>query len=119
MAVLGATQLLLGLTAVLTIAVLAYRTFISTTQSKHTHPLPPGPKPKFLLGNIADLPPAGSKEWLHWLKLKDQYGPISSLTVLGQTMVIISDYKLAVELMEKRSTNASSRPTMEFGAKMC
>jgi cytochrome P450 len=119
MAAFSTTQLLFSLVAILTIAVLSYKTFISANQSKQTHSLPPGPKPKFLLGNIPDLPPAGEKEWLHWLKLKDHYGPISSLTVLGQTMIIISDYKIAVDLMEKRSAHASSRPTMEFGAKMC
>jgi hypothetical protein len=37
-------------------------------------PLPPGPKPKFLIGNIRDLPKPGELEWLHWLKHKDLYG---------------------------------------------
>jgi hypothetical protein len=37
-------------------------------------PLPPGPKPKFLVGNLADLPKPGEQEWIHWLKHKDLYG---------------------------------------------
>jgi hypothetical protein len=37
-------------------------------------PLPPGPKPKFLVGNLVDLPKAGEQEWIHWLKHKDLYG---------------------------------------------
>lgn len=36
--------------------------------------LPPGPKPKPLIGNLTDLPPAGKEEWVHWSKHKDLYG---------------------------------------------
>jgi hypothetical protein len=37
-------------------------------------PLPPGPRRLPLVGNIADLPPSGTPEYLHWLKHKDLYG---------------------------------------------
>lgn len=37
-------------------------------------PLPPGPKPKLIVGNMADLPPAGVQDWMHWLKHKELYG---------------------------------------------
>lgn len=78
-------------------------------------PLPPGPKGLPLLGNVKDLPPPGKQEYLHWLQLKDAYGPISSLTVLGQTIVIIHDRNMASELMDKRAVNHSGRPIMPFG----
>lgn len=45
---------------------------------KKKAPLPPGPKPLPLLGNIADLPPAGVREWEHWGKHKDLYGMFST-----------------------------------------
>jgi hypothetical protein len=41
--------------------------------------LPPGPKGKFLIGNLLDLPPPGTQEWQHWLKHKDLYGAVSHL----------------------------------------
>lgn len=81
-------------------------------------PLPPGPKPKFLVGNMDDLPKPGEEEWLHYAKHKDLYGPISSVTVLGQTIVIINDYKTALDLFERRGTNYSGRPVMHFAGDM-
>jgi len=81
-------------------------------------PLPPGPKPQFLVGNLKDLPKPGEREWEHWLKHKNLYSGISSVTVMGQTLVIINDVKLAYELMEKRSSFTSSRPKQYFAGEM-
>lgn len=78
-------------------------------------PLPPGPKGLPLIGNVRDLPPPGEKEYLHWLKLKEAYGPISSLTVMGQTIVFIHDKDMAIELMERRAASHSGRPLAPFG----
>lgn len=81
-------------------------------------PLPPGPKGLPLVGNVADLPTPGTQEWMHWRKHKDLYGPISSVTVLGQTIVIINDHETAVEVLEKRSSVYSDRPTLAFATEM-
>lgn len=55
---------------------------------------------------------------MHWSKHKNLYGPVSSVTVLGQTIVIINDYESAVELLEKRSTIYSDRPSFVFCSEM-
>jgi len=81
-------------------------------------PLPPGPKPKPIVGNLTDLPPEGVQEWQHWFKHKELYGPISSVTVFGQTLIIVNDAQMAIELMEKRSALHSSRPRMIFAGEM-
>ncbi|OCB88748.1 cytochrome P450 [Sanghuangporus baumii] len=87
--------------------------------SKKTHgPLPPGPKPKPFIGNLTDLPPSGQQEWVHWGKHKDLYGPISSLTTFGQTLILLNDQRVAFELLEKRSLSYSSRPRMVFSGEM-
>lgn len=78
--------------------------------------LPPGPRPLPLVGNIKDLPPPGRAEYLHWLKFKDAYGPLSSITVLGQPMIIIHDHAAAEYLLEKNSLKTSGRPTQPFAA---
>ncbi|GJN76720.1 hypothetical protein PLIIFM63780_000207 [Purpureocillium lilacinum] len=80
--------------------------------------LPPGPWPFPLVGNIGDLPPPGEAEYLHWLKHKDMYGPLSSVTVLGQPLVILHDRKAAEVLLEKTSLKTSGRPHQPF-AKEC
>ncbi|CEJ61367.1 hypothetical protein PMG11_09902 [Penicillium brasilianum] len=81
-------------------------------------PLPPGPRPKPILGNITDLPPKGEREWVHWMKHKELYGPISSLQVLGQTIVIANALEPAVDLLNKRSVIHSSRPRMVFASEL-
>ncbi|KAF1943820.1 cytochrome P450 [Clathrospora elynae] len=85
---------------------------------KHILPLPPGPKGIPLLGNINDLPEPGILECHHWLKHKDLYGPISSITVLGQTFVIINDADIALELLRDRAAIYSERPTMVYSGEM-
>lgn len=81
-------------------------------------PLPPGPNPLPLLGNILDGPPSRTPEYQHWLSFKDKYGPISSITVLGQTAVIVHDKEAITELLEKASLKTSSRPQFKF-SNMC
>jgi len=105
---------------ILTLGFVALYFYRLLSLSKHTGkaPLPPGPRGLPLLGNINDLPKPGILEAHHWLKHKDLYGPISSVTVMGQTLVIINDAKVAFELMEKRSAIHSSRPKQIFAGEM-
>lgn len=81
--------------------------------------LPPGPKPLPILGNLRHFPPDGTPEHLHWIKHKDLYGGISSVTVMGMTLVIIHDKKAAHELLEQASNKTSGRPTMTMANKLC
>lgn len=85
---------------------------------KHKLPLPPGPKGLPILGNLNDLPNRGDREWEHWLKHKDLYGPISSLTVLGQTFVILNDAQIALELLKDRAPKYAGRPHQVFAGTM-
>lgn len=81
--------------------------------------LPPGPKALPIIGNLLDLPPAGTPDFQHWFKFKDLYGPLSSVTVLGQTMVIFHDKQAAYEVMNKMSLKTSSRPKTVFAYELC
>ncbi|RDW63545.1 O-methylsterigmatocystin oxidoreductase-2 [Coleophoma cylindrospora] len=112
-------SMLLVETSLLLLALYIFKSVFFDKKKKNAALLPPGPSGLPFVGNIADLPPAGIPEYQHWLKHKDLYGPISSVTVLGQTMIIIHDKDLALELMEKRSAIYSSRPRMVFAFEMC
>ncbi|TDZ15801.1 O-methylsterigmatocystin oxidoreductase [Colletotrichum orbiculare MAFF 240422] len=81
-------------------------------------PLPPGPKGLPLVGNLNDLPKPGAFEAQHWAKHKELYGPISSVTIMGQTIVIVSDLELAIGVLEKRAVKHSSRPKQIFAGEI-
>ncbi|CAH0057363.1 unnamed protein product [Clonostachys solani] len=81
--------------------------------------LPPGPPGLPLVGNIRDLPPADMPEFRHWMKHKDQYGPISSVTIMGMTLIIVNDKDMAHEILDKTASKTSGRPDSIFANKMC
>jgi hypothetical protein len=82
-------------------------------------PLPPGPRGLPFLGNVNDMPKDdGSLGSEHWLKHKDLYGPLSSVTVLGQTMIIINDERIALEMLRDRAAKHSDRPHQVFSGEM-
>lgn len=92
--------------------------YLQLSQKKRK-PLPPGPKPLPILGNLLDFPPANVPEYLHWMKHKDVYGPISSVTVLGMTLVLIHDQHVAHHLLEKIASKTSGRPDNIFANELC
>ncbi|KAJ5887491.1 hypothetical protein N7495_007532 [Penicillium taxi] len=105
--------------AVLTAAVALFFFLRGLSSKKTLAPLPPGPPKKPLIGNLLDLPGAGQQEWIHWLKHKDLYGPLSSVSVFGQNIILINDKRIAYEILEKNSAKHSSRPHFTFAEQIC
>jgi hypothetical protein len=104
-------------TAVLCViaTLIIYITYRHYTQSSRI----PGPKGVPILGNIKGLPPPGVPEYQHWLKHKDLYGGISSVNVLGMTLILIHDNKLAHNLLDQSASKTSGRPTMVMLNELC
>ncbi|PAV17223.1 cytochrome P450 [Pyrrhoderma noxium] len=71
--------------------------------------LPPGPKGLPLIGNILDLQDDGI--WETARKWGDKYGPIISISNLGSPIIFLNTYEIIVDLLEKRGSIYSSRPT--------
>ncbi|KAF7323866.1 O-methylsterigmatocystin oxidoreductase [Mycena kentingensis (nom. inval.)] len=92
----------LGLTGV---AIKALATWRSSTRGL---PYPPGPKPKFLIGNMLDIPQ--TLPWLTYADWAKQYGDIMHITILGAHIIVINSVEVATEILDKRSGNYSSRP---------
>lgn len=96
-------------------------------------PLPPGPRRLPLIGNVLDMP--ASHGWLTFAQWGEKYGmpPVGQsqrtsdslragdivyVNLLGQSILILNSAKAAVELLEKKSTIYSDRPTLLFGGEI-
>ncbi|KAF7313515.1 hypothetical protein HMN09_00507400 [Mycena chlorophos] len=85
-------------------------------ESQKVYPLPPGPKGLPLLGNVLDMP--SEREWETFSKWSDAYGDICSVTVLGQTIVVLGSTQVAIDLLDKRSAVFSDRPVATMGGEL-
>ncbi|KAI5119818.1 hypothetical protein M0805_006951 [Coniferiporia weirii] len=72
-------------------------------------PYPPGPKGLPLIGNVFDMP--SSDAWVKAAEWRETYGDIVFVQNLGTPAVFFNSYEVAADLIEKRSTIYSSRPS--------
>ncbi|KAF7348412.1 Cytochrome P450 [Mycena sanguinolenta] len=73
-------------------------------------PFPPGPRPKFLVGNFFDIP--SEQPWLTYTEWGKKYGDVVHVQVFGNHILILNSVKAATELLEKRAILYSDRPTV-------
>ncbi|CAE7214750.1 unnamed protein product [Rhizoctonia solani] len=68
-------------------------------------PLPPGPPPNFLLGNLKDFPK--DREWLAYAKIGQDYqSDIISLSALGKTVIVLNSHRAVTDLIDRRAKYA-------------
>jgi hypothetical protein len=71
-------------------------------------PLPPGPKPLPLLGNLFDMPT--SREYETYAQWGRKYGDVVHVHALGRHFIILNSIEAANELLDQRSAIYSDRP---------
>ncbi|KAL4075358.1 cytochrome P450 [Scleroderma yunnanense] len=72
----------------------------------------PGPRRLPLIGNLLDI--NASEPWLTYTEWGKRYGGIVHSTLLGTDLIIINDEEIVHELIEKRSTIYSGRPSLSL-----
>ncbi|EPQ59616.1 cytochrome P450 [Gloeophyllum trabeum ATCC 11539] len=86
------------------------------TRARPPAPYPPGPRAYPFIGNLLDMPT--QQEWKLFSQWGQVWGDIMSVNVLGQTMVILNSPKLAVDMLERKSSIYSDRPTLTMGGEI-
>ncbi|KAF5372164.1 hypothetical protein D9758_005053 [Tetrapyrgos nigripes] len=85
-----------------------------TTRMRMYSRYPPGPWGIPLLGNVFQLPTL-RKPWHTLAKWKTAYGPIVYLNMAGQPMIILNTKKVVEDLLDRRTTKYSDRPSFVVG----
>ncbi|KAF8158887.1 cytochrome P450 [Mycena galopus ATCC 62051] len=96
--------------AVLPLILFALAALLKGWQGRYRTPFPPGPKPRFILGNFYDMPT--EFPWLTYAKWGKQYGDVVHVDVFGNHILILNSVKVATQLLEKRARIYSDRPTI-------
>ncbi|KAL4061713.1 cytochrome P450 [Scleroderma yunnanense] len=76
--------------------------------TRNPAPLPPGPKPLPLVGNLFDIPVI--KPWLTYADWGKKYGDITHIQVFGRHIILLNSVEAAVEMLDKKSAKYSDRP---------
>ncbi|KIJ64543.1 hypothetical protein HYDPIDRAFT_111879 [Hydnomerulius pinastri MD-312] len=72
--------------------------------------MPPGPPGVPILGNALQVPT--TMAWFRFTEWKEKYGPIYSLNLAGQPVVVLNTHKVAGDLLDRRSNIYSDRPRL-------
>lgn len=89
----------------------------SRSSKRSALPVPPGPKPVPLLGNIFDL--TAKELWLRVTGWSKQYGDIVYIHLLGQGLVFCNTYEVAQDLLEKKGSIYSDKPHLIMAGELC
>ncbi|EGO24745.1 hypothetical protein SERLADRAFT_449501 [Serpula lacrymans var. lacrymans S7.9] len=73
-------------------------------------PLPPGPTPLPIVGNMLTVNP--TEPWITYTEWGKAYGDIIYSRLLNQEIIVINSEKVARDLLDHRSGNFSDRPTI-------
>ncbi|KAG6332883.1 hypothetical protein ID866_6208 [Astraeus odoratus] len=79
-------------------------------------PLPPGPKPLPLIGNMLDIPTF--KPWLTYAEWGVKFGDMSHVEMFGKHIIVLNSAKLAVDMFDKKGSKYSDRPNFPMAGEL-
>jgi hypothetical protein len=94
-------------------ALVALAVFRLSNIGQRPKDFPPGPATWPLIGNLHLMPK--EKAHLQFQKWAQEYGPVYSLMLGTQVMIVLSSDQAIKDLLDKRSGIYSSRPDMYLG----
>ncbi|KAG2152670.1 cytochrome P450 [Suillus bovinus] len=83
---------------------------------KNPAPYPPGPPGLPLIGNVLDMP--NIRPWLTFAEWGRKYGDISHIEVLGQHFMVVNSSKIAMDMLDKKSSIYSDRPVLPMAGEL-
>ncbi|SJK99774.1 related to cytochrome P450 CYP2 subfamily [Armillaria ostoyae] len=84
--------------------------FVRRLLSKRRSPLPPGPRGYPIIGNVLDMPT--DRPWLTFTQWGDKWGDVCSVSMFGQSIIVLNSHRAAYALLDKRSAIYSERPKL-------
>ncbi|KAJ7718623.1 cytochrome P450 [Mycena metata] len=83
----------------------------------HREPLPPGPAPLPILGNVRDL--TAKELWLVANKWAKQFGDVVYVHVLGQGLVFLNSPEATTDLLERKGHIYADKPAFVMAGELC
>ncbi|PPQ74466.1 hypothetical protein CVT26_001103 [Gymnopilus dilepis] len=102
--VLSSSRWLYGLLA----AVLVVFMLKLLTSYRRLQALPPGPRGFPIIGNIFQVPL--KMPWFKFSEWAQEFGPVFSLNMMGQPIIVLNTFKAGADLLDRRSNIYSDRP---------
>ncbi|KZS91954.1 cytochrome P450 [Sistotremastrum niveocremeum HHB9708] len=93
-----------------------WRRCFSRLSGPNGEPLPPGPSPKFIIGNLKDIPYVD--HWKTFANWRGEFGPIVHVRAFGTSLIAISNLKYFNELFDKRGAIYSERPVFTMAGEL-